>query len=253
MSENIRLTVIYENTKAGNSVKAGWGFACLISLPGRNILFDTGGNGPILIENLRRLAIDTAAIDDVFLSHNHWDHTGGLFDLLAYNPRIRVWLPAAGFSGNFRKEIARTGADCRSIEDAIELFPGVYSTGQFGDKIPEQALVLQTKAGLAVITGCAHPGIVRMIKAASRIGDHRIALALGGFHLIDSRKKDIEKIVAEFLDLGVTRVAPCHCTGLEAQALFQKRYQDRYSRIAAGSSLDLSKGGKWEIVDKGGS
>jgi len=71
-----QITIVYDN-EANASLKSGWGFSCLIETE-EKILFDTGDSGEKLIYNLRQLNIQPESIDAVVISHNHWDHTGGL-------------------------------------------------------------------------------------------------------------------------------------------------------------------------------
>ena len=58
-----------------------WGFAALIEADGQSVLFDTGARPGTVLKNAEELGIDLSAVDTVVLSHNHWDHTGGLVTL----------------------------------------------------------------------------------------------------------------------------------------------------------------------------
>jgi 7,8-dihydropterin-6-yl-methyl-4-(beta-D-ribofuranosyl)aminobenzene 5'-phosphate synthase len=91
--EPTTLTVVYDNRSADPRLGTAWGFACLIETSATTILFDTGGDGQLLMDNLTALGIDPQAIDAVVLSHIHSDHTGGLDRLLAANDRLTVYLP----------------------------------------------------------------------------------------------------------------------------------------------------------------
>ena len=74
----MKLTILYDNEAWNKNLKSDWGFSCLIETPGKNILFDTGASGKILLSNMRKLSIDPSIVDAVFISHRHWDHTGGI-------------------------------------------------------------------------------------------------------------------------------------------------------------------------------
>ena len=74
----MKITIIYDNTSSRPDLKADWGFSALVEVKGKKILFDTGTNGKILLSNMGKLEINPEEIEDIFISHLHWDHTGGL-------------------------------------------------------------------------------------------------------------------------------------------------------------------------------
>ena len=106
----------------------------------------------------------------------------------------------------------------------MDVLPSVYTTGQVGSGIVEQALVVETGAGLVVVTGCAHPGVVEMVRRVKEVTVGEVALAMGGFHLGEASRDEIEGIIAELRRLGVQRIAPCHCTGERARLMFEDAY-----------------------------
>jgi 7,8-dihydropterin-6-yl-methyl-4-(beta-D-ribofuranosyl)aminobenzene 5'-phosphate synthase len=117
--------------------------------------------------------------------------------------------------------------------------PGIPTTGALGSSIPEQALIVETAQGLAVVTGCAHPGVVRMVASSASMRDRPVHLVLGGFHLRDSRPAELRTLIAEFRRLGVERVAPSHCTGDRAIAMFADAYGDSFIRSGVGLVIEL--------------
>ena len=86
------ITVTYNNVPFDHRLKPAWGFSCLIQGVGKTILFDTGGSGSRLTANMERLGLDPGAIEIVFVSHDHADHTGGLKDILERNRNVDVFL-----------------------------------------------------------------------------------------------------------------------------------------------------------------
>ena len=88
----MKITIIYDNTTHRENLRAGWGFSALVEAEGRTILFDTGAEGTILLENMSTLGVDPRSVEEVFISHAHHDHMGGLVDFLRINP-VRVILP----------------------------------------------------------------------------------------------------------------------------------------------------------------
>jgi 7,8-dihydropterin-6-yl-methyl-4-(beta-D-ribofuranosyl)aminobenzene 5'-phosphate synthase len=215
-------TVVYDNNDYDSTLRTAWGFACWVEIGEATVLFDTGGDGATLLGNLAELNLDPQAVDAVVLSHIHGDHTGGLADLLGTGARPTVYVPSA-FPASFKADV-RARTDLVEVTGPMEVLPGVYTTGQMGTNIVEQALVVETSAGPVIVTGCAHPGIVEMVRQAKKATAGEAALVMGGFHLGRASRGQIEDIIAAFRRLGVQRVAPCHCTGDRARRMFVDEY-----------------------------
>jgi 7,8-dihydropterin-6-yl-methyl-4-(beta-D-ribofuranosyl)aminobenzene 5'-phosphate synthase len=216
-----------------------WGFSALITGTEKAILFDTGGDGSLLLSNMKELAIEPNDIDVVVLSHIHDDHTGGLAEFLRKNYDVTVFMPES-FPKKFKETVQKYGAQAVDANQPLDICENVYSTGQLGKLIKEQSLVIRTRAGLIVITGCAHPGIVKMVAAAKDLMKDEVLLVMGGFHLEWATKGGIEKIISAFKQLGVRYVAPCHCTGEKARNLFEKHFGRNYINIGAGKIISLA-------------
>jgi 7,8-dihydropterin-6-yl-methyl-4-(beta-D-ribofuranosyl)aminobenzene 5'-phosphate synthase len=113
----------------------------------------------------------------------------------------------------------------------------VKSTGQFGRKIREQALLVDGAEGPVLITGCAHAGIVTATELATRLAQRPLALIVGGFHLYRRDDAEVRYVAEQLLRLGVVRIAPCHCTGDGATAILRDAYGERFVEVSAGSPL----------------
>jgi len=231
------ITVVYDNNAYDPRLQTAWGFGCVIERGETAVLFDTGGDGAILLSNMATLGLDPHAVDIVVLSHIHGDHTGGLSDLLATGVRPTVYVPAA-FLASFKAQVQAV-TTLGEVDGPYEILPGVYTTGQMGTGIVEQALVIETSRGLVVITGCAHPGIAEMVRRAGQIGKNGVYLVLGGFHLGGASKGRIANIIADFRGMGVQKVAPCHCTGDRALTMFATEYGDDFIRNGVGKILEI--------------
>lgn len=185
------------------------------------------------------LGIDPLSIEIIVLSHIHGDHTGGLKGLLEMGVRPTVYLPHS-FPGDFKAQARAGGATVVEVDGPLEIMPGLWSTGEMGDGIREQALVVRTGLGLVVITGCAHPGVEKMLARAKEIGQGEVHLVMGGFHLGGASRGRIEDIIAEFRRLGVRKVAPCHCTGQRAMEMFAREYGEAFVRCGVGKEISVS-------------
>jgi 7,8-dihydropterin-6-yl-methyl-4-(beta-D-ribofuranosyl)aminobenzene 5'-phosphate synthase len=133
---------VYDNNPFDNRLRPAWGFSCLIRVPRKTILFDTGGDGSTLLHNMRQLEIDPGEVDTVVLSHIHGDHVGGLSGFLEENSAVTVYLPQS-FPKSFKDEVKLLGVEAEEVCEARELFSGVYTTGELGDGTREQALIIQ--------------------------------------------------------------------------------------------------------------
>lgn len=235
---DLRITVLFNNVPQRPDLTPGWGFSCLIEGLERTVLFDTGADGAVLLANMRRLGLSPKAVDAVVLSHVHADHTGGLDALLAEHSDLEVWLPAQ-FPVAFQQAAAERGARVRRVHGGGRLFGNAYSTGALGEAPVEQALVLDTAKGLVVVTGCAHPGIDQIARAAIRLTGKRIHLLMGGFHLLGADRVEIRALIARLQALGVERVAPSHCTGDEAIAQFRQRWGKDFVEGGLGAVIEL--------------
>jgi 7,8-dihydropterin-6-yl-methyl-4-(beta-D-ribofuranosyl)aminobenzene 5'-phosphate synthase len=230
-------TVVYDNNAYDPALRTAWGFSCWVESGEVTVLFDTGGDGATLTSNMANLNLDPQAVDAIVLSHIHGDHTGGLTNLLDTGVRPTVYVPTA-FPSSFKANV-RARTDLVEVREPVEIAPNIYTTGQVGSGIVEQALVVKTVEGLVIVTGCAHPGIVNMVRRAQEVTAGKVALVLGGFHLGGASQGQIKSIIADFRRLGVQQVAPCHCTGDRARQIFADAYGVNYILVGAGSVISV--------------
>jgi 7,8-dihydropterin-6-yl-methyl-4-(beta-D-ribofuranosyl)aminobenzene 5'-phosphate synthase len=234
----VTITVIYDNNPYKQDLETAWGFSCLVEGPEKTILFDTGGNGSILMRNMEKLEIRPDEIDLVVLSHIHGDHVGGLSAFLATNHEVSLYIPTS-FPIRFKQHVKRYDPTVVEVRDSVKICEHVYSTGELGGGIKEQSLIIQTDKGLIIITGCAHPGIVKTIQKAKDVLKDEVLFVMGGFHLGGESKGSLENIVLGFKSLGVQYVGPCHCSGDSARQVFQKDYQNKFIPVGVGTVITL--------------
>jgi 7,8-dihydropterin-6-yl-methyl-4-(beta-D-ribofuranosyl)aminobenzene 5'-phosphate synthase len=237
--QTVTFTIVYDNNAYDDRLRTQWGFACWVETADTTILFDTGGDGATLLSNMKTLGLDPEALDVVVLSHAHGDHTGGLGALLSTGARPTVYAPAS-FARGFKRDV-RNLTELVEVTEPAQIAPGIYTTGEVGSRIVEQALAVETTDGLVVVTGCAHPGVDQMVERAGESIDDDIALVMGGFHLGGASRGRVEGIIDDFRAMGVERVAPCHCTGDAARSLFEEAFGDDYVPAGAGWSFTVER------------
>jgi len=237
----MRIKVLFDKEALEKNLRTGWGVSFLID---GKILFDTGEKGEWLLENMRILGVDINEIEAVVISHDHWDHWGGLWDLLQQRKGMPVYI-CPNFGREFKDKVNALSTTFIEIEKSKEIIQDVFSTGEIpgayhGKYMAEQAIVLKTKNGLTVITGCAHPGILKIAeKAKTKFPDEPLYLVLGGFHLMESDKRAIEIVVENFKKMGVIKAGPTHCSGVEAADIFKKYYGEDFVSIKVGEDLEV--------------
>jgi len=200
----MKITILYDNN-ANPGFKSGWGFSCLVD-GSQRILFDTGDDGQKLMYNFEKANIDPKSVNKVVLSHDHWDHVDGLEGFRKFNSEADVVHP-------------------NDFSEPTEISPGIYTTGALGVLLKEQSLVVKTERGNIVITGCAHPGLERILQTAGSLG--RIYGVLGGFHGF-SKFAELE---------GIQLIAPCHCTQHTEQ--IKQKFPIQFEQIQAGSVIGV--------------
>jgi 7,8-dihydropterin-6-yl-methyl-4-(beta-D-ribofuranosyl)aminobenzene 5'-phosphate synthase len=231
----IEILVLYDNNPYASGLETGWGFSCLVRGLEKTILFDTGGDGDLLLANMHELGVDPREIDSVVLSHAHGDHTGGVEALLGENHDVTIHL-LSSFPEGLKSRARSLGADVVEIDGPAEIVENARSTGPLGGGIEEQALVVRTKAGLVVITGCSHPGIVKTV-ASAKDEDDDVLLVMGGFHLGSKNASQIGKVIDGLVGLGVSHAGPCHCSGDLARKLMKKRFSGGYVEVGVGRAI----------------
>ncbi len=232
------ITVIYDNYRYRTDIEPGWGFSCLVDFNNTRILFDTGADGDLLLENMDKLEIDLGSIDSIFLSHEDFDHVGGVLSLLSMNSNVIVYVPQS-FSSAFKSEIKEAGARVKQVHEFMELKKNVFSTGELGTYKLEHAMVLRTRGSLVVITGCAHPGIVHIVQRAKEELNDKVLLVMGGFHLMGMDNDRVMQIINAFRSMGVQYAGPCHCTGDSPREMFRKEMGSGFVELGTGVKIGV--------------
>src|SRR5271166_115877 len=222
-----QITVLYDAFGKSSDMHKDWGYAALVEYGGKRILFDTGNNPDILAQNAQVKGIDLSKLDLVVMSHRHGDHMGGLSYVLKVNPAVKIYAPKEGFgvygadlpSTFYRKDAslppeqryydgappdimrfgsAWHGANFQLVDRDTEIAPDIHLIALVSDKpgtleLRELSLVINTSEGLVIVVGCSHPGIDKIVEAATAINP-RIHFIAGGFHLVVAPDPDIERM-----------------------------------------------------------
>jgi len=212
----MKINIVYDNETGKKGLEADWGFSCFMEAKNMpRILFDTGSKGSVLLRNMEKLGINPVLVDEVFISHAHCDHTGGLSDFLGMNKTAKIYVPPS-FAGP-------AGRDVITLRGTTKLHPNVFSTGELQGI--EQSMAVKTKKGLVVIAGCSHPGVGNILKAASRFG--KVFALVGGLH--------------GFRDFGLLRdlgmVCPTHCTQFKSE--IRSLYPEKCIDGGAGKAIEI--------------
>ena len=232
----MKVKILFNSAGIRKDFSIGWGLSILID---NKVLFDTGEKSEFLMDNINKMKIDLSLIEAVVISHDHWDHTGGLWGILKRRQNINVYA-CPGFGSSFKHKISEYSAKVFETGNFTRVISGIYSTGEiigaYKEKnISEQALIIKTEKGISVITGCAHPGIIKMLeRVKAQLSVREFYAVLGGFHLRGHSPKDIEKIVKKFVALKIKQIGPTHCSGSDAERLFQEVYKENYFTLKVG-------------------
>jgi 7,8-dihydropterin-6-yl-methyl-4-(beta-D-ribofuranosyl)aminobenzene 5'-phosphate synthase len=268
-----RVTILYDAFGKSPRMKKDWGYSAFIEHRGKRILFDTGNNPEVFAHNVKAATVDLSRLDFVVVSHRHLDHTAGLTHLLRVNPTVKIYAPREAFgvfgselpSEFYRKqdslpeemryydghpadtlEFGTAWPEGRfvMVDSTLEVAPGVHLISLVSDavgtkELRELSLALETPEGMVVVAGCSHPGIERIVEAATGI-DPRVHMVFGGFHLPAATDDVIARIATALHDtFRVDRVAPGHCTGEPAFYRFRNRWKGRYTYAGVGSVIGV--------------
>jgi 7,8-dihydropterin-6-yl-methyl-4-(beta-D-ribofuranosyl)aminobenzene 5'-phosphate synthase len=275
----LQLTTLSENSAGMGGLMAEWGLSILVESDEQDVLFDTG-QSLSASHNAEKMGINLKLVNKIVLSHGHFDHTGGLKQILLdigkeieviahpdiwaakYSrregeearyigiPFHRQTLESLGARFNLSREPVRisdnmmtTGeipmiTDYETIEPRLQVKEGKrFKPDRFRD---DQALIITTGAGLVVIAGCAHRGIINTLYHARKLtGVEAIYGVYGGCHLVSASQERIWLTIAALKELGVQQLGFGHCTGLAASAIMAVEFGERFLFNIAGTTVSL--------------
>ena len=281
MTNTVVMTCLVENSVYAAGLRAEHGLSIFIELGEATVLLDAGQTS-LATENARTLDVDLARVTDLVVSHGHYDHTGGLAQVLAAAESPRVHAHPAAFEPKFAKredghfesigaglradDVCSRGGELVLSAGPNELAPGVWTSGEIprthrwektngaffldtyeqsvDSLIDDQCLFLDAPEGPIIFTGCAHSGIVNMMEYVAELtGRSRIHAVVGGIHLVSAASARIEKTIEAFHRFDVQRVILGHCTGFKALRRFWDAFEERCFLLNVGARFIFESGG----------
>lgn len=217
-----------------------WGVSFLI---GEDVLFDTFGDPCLFLRNAQRLNIDFSKIKHIVISHDDWDHISGLWYIINRYKDVVVYI-CPNFKQEIKDRIVSFGVKIIEVSGLLKIKDNVYSTGQMEDEsggrtIAEQSLIIQSKDRIILITGCAHPGIINIVRNIKERFTEKIHLVIGGLHLKDSGKEQIQEVITQLRMNGIEKIAPMHCTGKLAMNLLKTEYKDNFVHLKPADTIEV--------------
>jgi len=223
VKESFEIYIVFDDKCPKSGFLTGFGFSALIYnyFTEKFSLFDTGGNGNILIHNIKEFKVNISDIKNVIISHNHHDHAGGLVEILQINPSVNIYVPIDDLKAFSR---AFPNKQIFGISEITEIEKNLFTSGQIKSSFnSEQSVFLKTKNNeLIILVGCAHPGVEKFIIRAKEIS--RIKAIIGGFH--GFRKLNY----LEDIDF----IGACHCS--QYYDFIRETYPRQFKRICVGDN-----------------
>ncbi len=273
---SIQITTLSENT-ANIGLIGEWGLSILIEADGFKILFDTGQSFSV-IHNAGALKIDLSTIDRVVLSHGHFDHTGGLREVLGQTGGIDIIAHPDTLKPKFairddtempigipfsRQKLENLGARFNLTKEPVWITDDIVTSGEIpmltdyeqvdtglfvkdgksllpDPLLDDLSMAIKTELGLAVILGCAHRGMINTINHLQEVtGEDRVYCVIGGTHLLRATQERLTRTVADLRKTGIQRLGVSHCTGFDASCRLANEFPDIFFVNNTGVSFTL--------------
>ncbi|RLE78175.1 MAG: MBL fold metallo-hydrolase [Thermoprotei archaeon] len=238
--ERAKVTVLIDNNPNPSrpDLAVEWGISLLVRAGNATILFDAGPSPEALKHNCEALGADLSRVDFIVVSHEHWDHVGGLSYVARVRPGATVYVPS-GMSPSVKAWIRALNLTVVEVSETTVVARGVAVLSPLYGPPWEQALVVNTTKGLVVLVGCSHPGVDRIAARAASELRAKPYLVLGGFHMASASEGECERVVRALLRAGVRLIAPIHCSGDTIRKVLRERYSGHYVEACVGAQVEV--------------
>ncbi|MCR5100561.1 MAG: MBL fold metallo-hydrolase [Butyrivibrio sp.] len=275
----MKIVNLVENTEGKSGCRAEHGLCFYIETKKHKILMDTG-QSDLLIENAEKLGVDLSKVDIAFLSHGHYDHSGGIIPFSRINKTARIYIKENAFgdyystSKSTEPRFIGIDPDIRKLEQVciidentkIDDELSVYSGVGNGRPSPltnkslykkendvfvnddfehEQCLVIKQDGKTFLFSGCAHHGILNILDRYVEIYGDEPDYVFSGFHTMrktDYSEEDVEYIkqTANALKEYKTKFYTCHCTGVEPYEIMKEILKDKIEYVHCGDCIEIT-------------
>ena len=243
------------------------------------LLVDTGLTSEPLLHNMKLLDIAPDSIDCIFLTHCHYDHTGGLGGVTEKTRKgIEIVAHPDLFRGCYvvHDDMRYIGVPERSSKATVEanngkwvlsrepyrFMHGVSTTGEVehvtsyeplenvhikidgklvqDPELDDMSLVFNISGrGLVIVSGCSHAGIVNIMKQAQRISG--VEKIMGVIGGFHLRVANEEQLAKTIEELDKAEmVCAGHCTGFEAMKRISDQLGDRFTLLQCGTVIEFT-------------
>jgi len=233
----MKVIILVDNRVALDGTMAAWGFSAYIDNGRTKILVDTGPNFRTLENNAKVIGVNLDEISAIFISHMHGDHCGALETLLnTYELDVPVFIPSKrhwGWKLKFGKLIY--------VDKPMRLIDEMYSTGPLGLWLTEHSFIAKVGSNSSIlVTGCAHPGILKIIEFVTKLFGFNILAVIGGMHLMGASRFELERIVKKINGFKVRHICPCHCSGEDFLKVLLNSFSGKVHRCGCGVTINLT-------------
>lgn len=278
----MKITCLIENTGISPELEVEHGLSIHIRQEHRQMLFDFGATDSYA-QNAQRLGLDLREVDIGVLSHGHYDHGGGLEHFLSINDKANVYLNKKamdkhlsqrengieyiGLKDSFVRDRSRWQHRLVLTEERFKIDPKTFLFSDIREKVlypkgnqfmlnqsedgnlilddfsHEQNLIVQEDGRSYLFAGCAHRGILNILRRAEEHLGKMPEVVVGGFHLSLRRKghsetkENIRKLAVELSKTGATFFTG-HCTGQEPFNLLHESMGDKMKSISTGQVIE---------------
>jgi 7,8-dihydropterin-6-yl-methyl-4-(beta-D-ribofuranosyl)aminobenzene 5'-phosphate synthase len=275
----MKIVTLVENVAEGG-LGCIHGLSLYVETEKHRILFDAGPQGDLLLSNAEALGVDLGTVDIAMLSHGHYDHGNGMVAFMGLNAKAKLYVRPAALHGHFATEIdgwrnigvdpalverygdrlvltgeqqvideeLRLFSDIRTHDFASQSNTALYEEtkdGRLSDDFGhEQDLLIHSGGVDFLVAGCAHQGIVNVLRRAEELLGHSPDYAMAGFHLTNPGLKTDEpeafvRAVGEELKKRKTIYYTGHCTGLGPFGILKDMLGDQVRYMSVGTVIDV--------------